>query len=78
MFGGPLINILLQNKKIVAVNATSNMIGHRTPNVSINSTVGVVVFLFSASFKFLKFSFKDFQNQERMRQISFQTINITA
>ena len=41
MFGGPLIiNILLHNKKIVAVNATSNMIGHRTPNVSINSTVG--------------------------------------
>ena len=36
---GPLIiNILLHNKK-VAVNATSNMIGHITANVSINSTV---------------------------------------
>ena len=27
-------------KKIAAVNVTSNMIGHSTPNVSINSTVG--------------------------------------
>ena len=33
-------------KKIVAANATSNMIGHRTPKyIYINSTVGVVVFL---------------------------------
>ena len=37
--GGSLINILSHNKTIVAVNATSNMIGHITPNVSINSTV---------------------------------------
>ena len=40
MFGGPfIINILSHNKTIVAVNATSNIIGHITPNASINSTV---------------------------------------